>query len=105
MSPEPNPVSPAVPAVWYRSLYWRLAIGTLAIVLVLLAVQAAIVIWVVGQSDRAMLSRPPVGLARLVAADLSTALEADPAADPEALLRDAFSRAPQNIAVVFRDGR
>jgi two-component system OmpR family sensor kinase len=103
MSPEPRGV-PAAQPIWYRSLYWRVAIGTLALILVLLAIQAAIVIWVVGQSDRSMLARSPVGLARLVAAHLSASLDAEPAADPEALLRDAFGRAPQNIAVVMRDG-
>jgi two-component system OmpR family sensor kinase len=103
MPPEIGPI-PASQPVWYRSLYWRVAIGTLALILVLLAIQAGVVIWVIGQSDRAMLTRSPVGLARLVAADLSASLEVDPSGDPETLLRDAFGRAPQNIAVLMRDG-
>ena len=102
MSPETAAAS--APPVWFRSLYWRVAIGTLALILVLLAIQAAVVIWVVGQSDRAMLTRSPVGLGRLVAAHLSASLEAEPSPDPESLLREAFGSAPQNIAVVMRDG-
>ncbi len=62
-------------------------------------------LWVVGQSDRSVLARPPIGLARLVASDLGAALEAEPGADPEALLRDSFGRVPQNVFVVFTDGR
>ena len=103
MSPEHTVTARAQP-LWFRSLYWRVALGTLALILVLLAIQAAVVIWVVGQSDRATLARSPVGLGRLVAAHLSASLEAEPSSDAEALLRDAFGRAPQNIAVVLRDG-
>ena len=99
--PTPSRQAPA----WYRSLYWRVALGTLGLIVVLLAVQAGLVLWVVGQSDRSVLARPPIGLARLVASDLGAALEAEPGADPEALLRDSFGRVPQDVFVVFTDGR
>ena len=95
---------PLARPVWYRRLYWRVALGTLALILFLLAVQAALVIWVVGQSNRAMFQRPPV-VGRLVATELAAALEGDPALDVEASLRDAFGRVPQNVAFVIRGGR
>ena len=101
----PAPGHPATPQAWYRSLYWRVALGTLALMLLLLAVQAAVVIWVVGQTDRSMLTRPPVGLARLIAEDLGAAVESDPGADLEDLLRDSFGRTPQNVFVLLADGR
>ena len=91
--------------VWHRTLYWRVALGTLGLIVLLLAAQAAIVIWVVGQSDRALLSRPPMAIARLVAAELGAALEAEPATDPDAWLRDTFGRLPHDVVVVFADGR
>ena len=90
---------------WHRSLYWRVALGTLALIVVLLAIQAAVVIWIVGQADRSVLGRPPAGMARLVAADLGAAIEADPSADPERLLRDAFGRVPQSVFVILTDDR
>ncbi len=90
---------------WHRTLYWRVALGTLGLIVLLLVAQAALVIWVVGQSDRALLSRPPVAIARLVAADLGAALEADPATDPDAWLRETFGRLPHDVFVVFADGR
>ena len=90
---------------WYRTLYWRVALGTLGLIVVLLAAQAALVLWVVGQADRSVLGRPPVGLARLIASDLGAALEAEPAADAERLLRDSFGRVPQNVFVAFTDGK
>ncbi len=89
---------------WHRTLYWRVALGTLGMIVVLLAAQAALVLWVVGQADRSVLARPPLGLARLIASDLGAALEAEPGADAEALLRDSFGRVPQNVFVAFTDG-
>jgi signal transduction histidine kinase len=107
MPPSASPAARTAPdaPVWYRTLYWRVALGTLGLIVVLLAAQAALVIWVVGQSDRAVLARPPFALARLVASDIGGALELEPGANPETLLREAFSRVPQDIAVVFTDGR
>jgi signal transduction histidine kinase len=90
--------------VWYRTLYWRVALGTLGLIVVLLAAQAALVVWVVGQADRSVLARPPLGLARLIASDLGAALEAEPAANAERLLRESFGRVPQDVFVVFTDG-
>jgi signal transduction histidine kinase len=92
-------------ARWYRTLYWRVALGTLGLIIVLLAAQAALVLWVVGRADQSVLARPPAALARLIASDLGGALEADPGADVEQLLRESFGRVPQNVAIVFADGR
>ena len=91
--------------VWYRTLYWRVALGTLAMMLVLLAAQAGLVLWVIAQADRSVLARPPIGLARLVASDLATALEGDPSVDVDAFLDDSFGRLPQDVFVVLADGR
>jgi signal transduction histidine kinase len=98
-------IATAARPVWYRTLYWRVALGTLGLIVVLLAAQAALVLWVVGQADRSVLARPPLGLARLIASDLGAALEAEPAADAERLLRESFGRVPQNVFIVFTDGR
>ncbi len=92
-------------ARWYRTLYWRVALGTLGLMVVLLAAQAALVLWVVSRAEQSVLARPPAALARLIASDLGAALEAEPDADIERLLRDSFGRAPQNIVVVLTDGR
>ncbi len=91
--------------VWHRTLYWRVALGTLGLIVVLLTLQAALVIWVVGQSDRSLLARPPIVIARLVAADLAAALESDAALNVDQWLRDSFGRLPQDVYVVFTDGR
>lgn len=99
------PRSTAGKPVWYRTLYWRVALGTLGLIVVLLAAQAALVLWVVGQADRSVLARPPLGLARLIASDLGAALEGEPAADAERLLRESFGRVPQNVFIVFTDGK
>ena len=101
----PTALRAADKPVWYRTLYWRVALGTLSLIVVLLAAQAALVLWVVGQADRSVLARPPLGLARLIASDLGAALEAEPAADPERLLRESFGSVPQKVFIVFTDGK
>jgi signal transduction histidine kinase len=92
-------------ARWHRTLYWRVALGTLGLMVVLLAAQAALVLWVVSRAEQSVLARPPAALARLIASDLGVALEAEPNADVERLLRNGFGRVPQNVAIVLTDGR
>jgi signal transduction histidine kinase len=92
-------------ARWHRTLYWRVALGTLGLMVVLLAAQAALVLWVVSRAEQSVLTRPPAALARLIASDLGVALEAEPTADVERLLRNGFGRVPQNVAIVLTDGR
>jgi signal transduction histidine kinase len=89
---------------WYRTLYWRVALGTLGLIVVLLVAQAALVLWVVGRADRSVLARPPLGLARLIASDLGAALEGEPTANAESVLRESFGRVPQNVFILLTDG-
>ncbi|HEU4693196.1 MAG TPA: hypothetical protein VFS23_32760, partial [Vicinamibacterales bacterium] len=90
-------------AVWYRSLYWRIAIGFVALLAALLVIQAGVFLWltvVVGRS-----SLGPVQLASEVAAEVGTALENDSTLDVAEHLRDRFGRLNQPFLVVMHDGR
>src|SRR5689334_11024259 len=89
---------------WYRSLYWRTALGAFACLTGLLLAQAALFLWLAGRSDRPFLDHSPPRALRLVALDMTTALEADPALDAGAYLRDQFQRLPWHIFVVTADG-
>lgn len=92
------------PQAWYRSLYWRIAIGFVALLAVLLLAQGALFLWL---TDRFIGSpaRTPVQLAERVAGDVSAALAADPAADLQAVVRDQFGGIFQPFLVGLRDGR
>jgi two-component system OmpR family sensor kinase len=91
--------------VWYRSLYGRMAIGALAGLTGLLLAQAALFLWLAGRSDRPLGTRSPQRALRFVALDLTTALEADPAINLDAYMRDQFGRLPWRIFAVRPDGR
>jgi signal transduction histidine kinase len=91
--------------VWYRSLYWRIAIGFVALLAGLLVAQALLVLWLTGQADSFLPGRSPDRLARLVASDLGAALARDPDLDLEHYVRDQFGRVYQQIVIVMADGR
>jgi signal transduction histidine kinase len=90
---------------WYRSLYWRTALGAFACLTGLLLAQAALFLWLAGRSDRPFLDHSPPRVVRLVALDMTTALEADPTIDPGAYLRDQFQRLSWHIFVLTPDGK
>ena len=85
---------------WYRSLYWRIALGYVALLGVLLLVQTGLAVWL---TDRVWgrASRTPAQLARLAADDLSAQLAADAAIDIERHLRDRYRSGYQPFVVVI----
>ncbi len=90
---------------WYRSLYWRIALGFVLFLSALLAVQAALTFWVIGRAEEAV---PPQLLgeyAALVASDLSASLEADPKLDLNEHLRSRYGALPRPTYVIMADGR
>ena len=102
---EPSPaVSLAVGAppdggrvVWYRSFYWRIAIGFVATVAVVLALQAALFLWLASTNDT--IGMRPARVATVAAAELSSALEADAGLDVDAWLAREFGRGPHVFVV------
>jgi two-component system OmpR family sensor kinase len=90
--------------VWYRSLYWRIAFGFIALLAILLLAQGVLFLWLtdrfVGSS-----SRTPSQLAALVAAEVATELERHPDLDVEQFVRTRFSHIYQPFLVMLRDGR
>ena len=89
---------------WYRSLYWRIAVGFVLTVAAVVAVQAFVVLWLLSQEGPPV-GPPPPGFARLVAQDLSRALATAPELDLEQFIREEYQRRLFPIAVVLRDGR
>lgn len=92
------------PQVWYRSLYWRIAIGFIALLTVLLLAQGALFLYL---TDRFIGSpaRTPVQLAEYVGGEVSAALAADPTLDLDAFVRTRFGSIFQPFLVRLRDGR
>jgi two-component system, OmpR family, sensor kinase len=89
---------------WYQSLYWRIAIGFILCVTLLLVTQGLLVVWLAGRANASQASRSPAHFANAVAANLADALEGDPQTNLGKLLRDEYGRSPWRLFVVLRDG-
>ena len=91
---------------WYRSLYWRIAVGFIVFLAVMLVVRAALFVWLtVGSSAAGLRLDAMDDLSRVVAADLGSTLRRDGSIDVEAHLREQYGEVAALILVVFRDGR
>ena len=49
--PAADPPTEAGRVVWYRSLYWRIALGFVATVAIVLVLQAALFLWLASTND------------------------------------------------------
>jgi two-component system sensor histidine kinase BaeS len=91
--------------VWYRSLYWRIAVGLVAFLALMLVAQGALFIYTSDRIAGSMPATSPRRLAVLVASDLSSALDTDPAVDIDDYVKDQYSNVFQPFIVLMRDGR
>jgi signal transduction histidine kinase len=91
--------------LWYRSLYWRVALGFVAFLAVLLGAQALLFIWLTGRNAGTFPASSNERLASLVAADIRDELEADAAIDLGAHINAEYTRVAQPFIVVMTDGR
>ena len=89
---------------WYRSLYWRIALGLVATIAAIIGVQGLVVLWLLGRDGPAP-GPPPPGFARLVAQDLGRELAATPGLDLERFVREEYQQRLFPFAVVLRDNR
>jgi signal transduction histidine kinase len=90
---------------WYRSLYWRIALGVVAFLAAMLVAQAMLFVWVVSQSGRSLPGQSPMRLARTVALDLANLLERDPQTDLAQYVREQYAQYEHPFFVMMADGR
>src|SRR4051812_23481255 len=91
--------------IWFRSLYWRIALGFVAMLAALLFVQGMLFLWLTGRFALSAASRTPQQLADQVARELSEALTENPSVDLQAFVNQKYSDVTQGFAVMMRDGR
>ena len=61
---------------WYRSLYWRIALGFVVLLGLMLVLQGAVFLWMTGRMPELFPSRSPAQFAATIAGDLSATLAA-----------------------------
>ena len=90
--------------VWYRSLYWKIAFGFIAMLAVLLLSQGLLFLWL---TDRIFGTAPrtPAQLAVSVAEEVGSELQQRPDTDLDAFVRDRFSHIYQPFLVVLINGQ
>ncbi len=90
---------------WYRSLYWRIALGVVAFLAALLVVQAVLFVWAVSQSGRSLPGQSPARLGQTVALDLANVLEREPQTDLAKYVREQYATYTHPFFVMMSDGR
>src|SRR6185503_17351172 len=89
---------------WYKSLYWRIAIGFVLGLAAMLVVQAMIVVWILPVSGPTVPARPD-RFAQTVASDIAEALDQNAALDVDQFVRSQFGRTALPFLVLMNDGR
>ena len=97
--------NPRIEPTWRRSLYWRVALGLVAFLALMLVAQSALFVWVAEQTAGSMPARSPRRLAVLVASDIGAAIAADPNLDLAHYVSEQYAHVFQPFVVVMRDGR
>jgi two-component system sensor histidine kinase BaeS len=90
--------------VWYRSLYWRIALGFIVCVAVVLLAQAALFLWLASRANPA-LARSPQELSVLAAAEFSAALESDATLNLSEHVTSKYGNSQHVLVLVMADGR
>jgi signal transduction histidine kinase len=91
--------------VWYRSLYWRIALGFIALLAALLAAQGLVFLWMTGRMVDLFPNRSPAQFATTLAADTGTLLSSQPDADVGGYLNGRYASVPRGFVVALEDGR
>ena len=90
---------------WYRSLYWRIAVGFTACLALLLLVQGMLFVWMMAQAGSAIPNQPPDRLAQTIASDVADALDRDASLDIDHYVRQEFAKDSQPFFVALVEGR
>ena len=90
---------------WYRSLYWRIALGVVGFLAAMLLVQAILFVWAVSQSGRSLPGQSPARLGMTVALDLASVLEREPQTDLAKYVREQYAQYTHPFFVMLPDGK
>ena len=88
---------------WYRSLYWRIALGLFAFLVLTLAAQAVLFVWMFNETAGSVPARSPRRLAALVGSDLTVALATSPDLDLSRYVREQYGHVFQPFVVIMRN--
>ena len=91
--------------VWYRSLYWRIALGFVVLLATLLAAQGTVFLWLTGRMSEFLPGRSPQEYSQTIATDISNTLAEKPDIDLDEYLNSRYTGTYRSFVVVTRDAR
>jgi two-component system OmpR family sensor kinase len=90
---------------WYRSLYWRIAMGFILFLAMVVVVQGSVFLYLIARADGGLSTHSLLDLATFVATDVGNTLARDPATDVERYLQRRYGQVRPRIFVIEADGR
>ena len=91
--------------IWHRSLYWRIALGFVALLATMLVLQGIAFLWLTGRAAELLAGRSPTEYAQTLATDLAVSLSARSDLDIDAYLNERYRTTYRAYVVTMRDGR
>jgi signal transduction histidine kinase len=91
--------------VWYRSLYWRITFGFIALLAILLLAQGVLFLWLTDRLVGSSPARTPAELAQYVADEVAAELQQNPSGDFDRFVTSKFRDIYQPFLVQLNDGR
>src|SRR5215203_6088961 len=89
---------------WFRSLYWRIGLGFIVLLAVMLAAQAASFLWIAVQTEGGQPERMGQDFAELVATEFESELAKNPSLDLKQYVASRLSTFHRPAFVIFPDG-
>jgi two-component system OmpR family sensor kinase len=90
---------------WYKSLYWRIALGFVLFLAAMLVVQGVLFVWVLARSGQTLPGQSPGRFSETIARDLTNALEREPGLDVARYVREQYAQWTHPFFVMMADGR
>jgi signal transduction histidine kinase len=90
--------------LWYRSLYWRIALGFVIFLAAVLALHSVLAFWLISGAGEASFERASAD-AELLASRVRSALERHPDLDLRAFAREQRQQGMRAFVIVMTDGR
>ncbi len=90
---------------WYRSLYWRIAVGFVALLATVLLLQGAVFLWMTGRMSDLFPNRSPSQFAAAMAADITAVVTEQPTVDLGEYVNSRYARSSRGFAIAMADGR
>jgi signal transduction histidine kinase len=90
---------------WYQSLYWRISIGFVVFLTLVLSVHIAFIVWMVDRAAGPMPGGSAYKFAKMVADDVGSGLARHPQLDLQQHVRRRYAQVPHPFFLLMTDGR